>query len=405
VALEKMSAKSTSHHQANSIFWEFLKLGITSFGGPIAHIGYFQRTFVERKKWLNQSEFTQLLALCQFLPGPASSQLGFAIGYGRGGLMGAVSAFMGFTLPSVILLVVFANVLPNLNSSIEVSIVHGLKLVALVVAADAVISMSNKLCRSGLTQSIALSSAGTALLLYGAWVPMLSVCIAGGVGMLWVRDGEQSTIRTFSVPISKRTSLISVILFVLFMLLAMLPFFESHAVTLLQLLYRAGALVFGGGHVVLPMLHDGLVDGALMTDDVFLAGYGASQAIPGPMFSFAAYLGALVSDAPFSWLSIGSAVVAIFLPGFLLLVAALPYWQRLSQNKYGRRALAGASASVVGLLGASLYNPIFESAVDQGSDLVIAILGFCLLNTWKLSPLWVVIGCLLATVMRAQFFG
>ena len=391
--------------QVKPIFWEFLKLGLTSFGGPIAHIGYFQRTFVERKKWLKESEFTQLLALCQFLPGPASSQLGFAIGYGRGGLIGAVFAFIGFTLPSVVLLVAFSAVLPSLSSSFESAIVHGLKLVALVVVADAVISMSIKLCRSGLTQSIALGSAGTALLLYGAWVPLLIVCIAGGVGMLWVRDGERSAIRTFSVPISKRTSLLSIILFVLFMLLALLPFFESQAVTLLQLLYRAGALVFGGGHVVLPMLHDGLVDGALMTDDAFLAGYGASQAIPGPMFSFAAYLGAHVSNESFSWLRIGLAVVAIFLPGFLLLTAALPYWQRLSKNVYGRRALAGVSAAVVGLLGASLYTPIFESAVNQGSDLAIAISGFCLLNTWKLSPLWVVIGCLLVTVTRAQFFG
>jgi chromate transporter len=390
--------------QAKQVFWVFLKLGLTSFGGPIAHIGYFQKTFVEQKKWLNESEFTQLLALCQFLPGPASSQLGFAIGYGRGGIISALSAFIGFTLPSVLLLIAFALFLPTLDASLEHDIIHGLKLVALVVVADAVINMSGKLCRTRITQSIALGSAGLVLLFHGAWAQILVVVVAGLLGAMWVKEGETRKLANTSGFVFKRSSIVSFIVFLLLLICASLPFFESDPMLLMQLLYRSGAMVFGGGHVVLPLLHDGVVQGALMTDDVFLAGYGASQAIPGPMFSFAAYLGVLISGEPFSMGWAILAVIAVFAPGFLLVTAALPYWQRIAQHKHGHNALAGVSAAVVGLLGAALYNPIFNSAVNQSSDLVVALIGFGMLHIYKLSPLWVVLGCLIASVVKAQIF-
>jgi chromate transporter len=377
----------------------FLKLGLTSFGGPIAHIGYFQRTFVEQKKWLDDAEFSQLLALCQFLPGPASSQLGFAIGYNRSGWLGALAAFVGFTLPSAVFLVVFASLLPYLESNLGALIIHGLKLVALVVVADAVLSMSEKLCRTKLTQSIAVGSAAGAICLSAGWVQLVIVLLAMVVGSLFIKDTAGSRGKTPVVPLARRTSIAALSVFGVLLGLALLPLFQSDISVLAQLFYRAGALVFGGGHVVLPFLQDGMVQQGIISNDAFLAGYGAAQAVPGPMFSFAAYLGSVGIGEPVSILGACIGILAIFAPGFLLLTSVLPFWPVISRNQTLLNAFTGVSAAVVGLLAAALYNPIFTSSVTRSEDLVIALGGFALLTVWKLSPLWVVLWCVGLSVL------
>lgn len=380
----------------------FLKLGLTSFGGPIAHLGYFRAELVERRRWVNDDQFGQLLAICQFLPGPASSQLGFGLGLLRAGWLGALAAFVAFTLPSALLLVAFAAALPLLSGPIGQAAVHGLKLVACAVVADAVLRMSRKLCPDVPRQTIAVLSAAT-LLMVASPVAQLAVAASAAIfgvfvlhGRVAIHDGH-----ALQVSFSTRAGGLLIVAFVAF--LAGLPILAASVdglASVAEAFYRAGALVFGGGHVVLPLLQDSVVSSGAVSPDQFLAGYGASQAIPGPMFAFSAYLGMLLSPAGSTYLWAATALIFIFLPGFLLVSGVLPFWRAVSGNHVAGNAIAGVNAAIVGLLGAALYDPIFISGISGPIDLAIALVGFGLLVTWRISPLVVVLWCVAASVSQ-----
>ncbi|WP_246606821.1 chromate efflux transporter [Novilysobacter antarcticus] len=379
----------------------FLKLGLTSFGGPIAHLGYFRTEFVERRRWLSEDQFGHLLAICQFLPGPASSQLGFSIGLLRAGWLGGLAAFLAFTLPSAILLVVFAALLPVLSGPAGQATVHGLKIVAFAVVADAVLGMAKKICTDRPRRTIALLSAAVLLLLGSAIAQLAVVASAALAGLLILRSNmesdEPSRIR---VPFGARTGIMLIALFVgLLFVLPVLATAESGLLPVAGAFYRAGALVFGGGHVVLPLLQDAVVSSGWVSSNEFLAGYGASQAIPGPMFAFAAYLGSIISSTENSYLTAATALAFLFLPGLLLVAGVLPFWQALSHNRTARNAISGINAAVVGLLGAALYDPIFTTSITGSIDFVIALVAFGLMVAWRASPLVVVLWCVSASVV------
>ena len=385
--------------QPLSVFLTFLKLGCTSFGGPIAHLGYFRKELVERQKWVTENQFGQLLAICQFLPGPASSQLGFALGLLRGGWLGALAAFLAFTLPSALLLVGFALLLPNLSGPLGTAAIHGLKLVACAVVADAVLGMSRKLCTDVPRQGIAVFAAAAILMAATAWAQIFVVLGGALAGILWCRNTNTDTITPIEVGYRRRTGLILLTLFLLILLITLTAPGQNALFAMAQAFYNAGALVFGGGHVVLPLLQDSVVTGGWVSDDAFLTGYGASQAIPGPMFSFSAYLGAIIQTGQDAWTNAAIALAFMFLPGFLLISAALPLWQSFSKNTTAVHAIAGLNAAVVGILAAALYDPIFTSGITSPADLAIALIGLGLLRVWKRSPLLVVIWCVAASMI------
>ncbi len=377
----------------------FLKLGLTSFGGPIAHLGYFRTELVERRRWVSDDQFAQLLAICQFLPGPASSQLGFCLGLLRAGWFGALAAFFAFTFPSALLLIAFAAALPLLSGPVGLASVHGLKLVACAVVADAVLGMAKKLCPDTQRRSIAILAAAALLVVSSAAAQLLVVILAAIVGALLLRNvtGINDT-DSMHIPFGPRVG--AILLLVFAALLMGLPLFSSASpdlLTVADVFYRAGALVFGGGHVVLPLLQDSVVTTGWVAPDQFLAGYGASQAIPGPMFSFSAYLGVLLSPEH-PWLMALTALLFMFLPGFLLVAGVLPFWRAVSNNSVASRAIAGVNAAVVGLLGAALYDPIFTSGITTPVDIAIALVAFGLLVAWRVSPLIVVLWCVAASV-------
>lgn len=397
--MSEAKAETGTKGSAADVFGTFLKLGLTSFGGPIAHLGYFRKELVERRRWLSESQFSQLLAICQFLPGPASSQLGFSLGLLRAGWLGAMAAFLAFTLPSALLLVGFASMLPFLSGQIGGAAIHGLKLVACAVVADAVLGMSRTLCPDAQRRSIALLAASALLLMGSAW-SQLFVVLAGAVaGVIFCRESVAVGEGHIQVAYGKR---LGTILFAIFLsLLVALAFLppETGLYAVAAAFYRAGALVFGGGHVVLPLLEESVVEVGWVTRESFLAGYGAAQAVPGPMFAFSAYLGAIIPGEHGSWLGASIALVFMFLPGFLLVAAALPMWQAISHNPTAVNAIAGVNAAVVGLLGAALYNPIFTSGITSDSDLAIVLVSFGMLTIWRLSPLFVVVWCVTASVL------
>ncbi len=390
--------KNTHSIRVIDVLLTFLKLGCTSFGGPVAHLGYFRKEFVERKNWLNEDQYSQLLAICQFLPGPASSQMGFAIGLIKSGWLGAISAFIAFTLPSVLLLVVFASLLPSLESDIGQAAIGGLKIVAFVVVADAVLGMSKKLCAHTLTRLLALASASAVLLFDSAVAQLLVVIIAGVISSVF--HHPESTPQSHSLPVSygRKTGTVLFGIFAALLAVLLLVPFNSVLVTIAEIFYRAGALVFGGGHVVLPLLETSIIDNQWLTQEQFLSGYGAAQAIPGPMFALSAYVGALVPGAENSTLAVAIAVAFMFLPGFLLVSAALPFWQSISSNAKTKGIIAGVNAAVVGILGAALYDPIFTAGIPSVNEVIIAIIGFGILNSLKLSPLYLVIWCVIANM-------
>ena len=383
---------------AFQIFTIFLLLGLTSFGGPVAHIGYFHQEFVKRRKWLSEAQFSQLLALCQFIPGPASSQLGFAIGLSRAGGLGALAAFIGFTLPSVLVLVGFVSLLPILSEGIGQTLIHGLKIVAFVVVTDAVIGMAGKLCPDPMRKSIALISMIVLLLFPAAALQLVVIICAAFIGMYFCQGSilEQQKNASLDIKISVGIAKLCGFLFAILLLVAMLSP-QQTTVFVLASLYQAGALVFGGGHVVLPYLEQAFVGTGLLDKSTFLAGYGAVQAVPGPLFTFASYLSAAVPTSLPVWYMVILGTIAVFLPGFLLLLAVLPVWQKVSGDHRAKSALAGINASVVGLLAAALYDPIFISSILSVHDLAIALVGFGLLTIWKRPPIWVVIWGLLAS--------
>jgi len=389
---------------AGEVFSVFLKLGLTSFGGPIAHLGFFHRELVERRQWVSESQYAQLLALCQFLPGPASSQLGFALGLLRASWSGAIAAFLAFTLPSALLLFGFAALLPQLSGPMGTAAIHGLKLVALAVVAHGVLTMARQLCPDAQRAGIATAAAAVILLSGQAWIQLLAVIAGGTAGLYLCRDAQAAAGGELSLPHGPRTGWVLLVTFVV--LLVGLPLLADAGMVfaLFEAFYRAGALVFGGGHVVLPLLEESVVGAGWVSGDDFLAGYGAAQAVPGPMFSFAAYLGARMPGAEGGLLGASLALTAVFLPGFLLLSGILPLWQMLARHPAAARAIAGVNAAVVGLLGAALYDPVWTSAVIAPVDVAIALVGFTMVSAWRLSVIYVVAWCILASLFHTVFF-
>jgi chromate transporter len=384
------------------VFGAFLKLGLTSFGGPIAHLGYYRREFVERRKWLDDGQFAQLLALCQFLPGPASSQLGFSIGLLRAGWPGAIAAFLAFTLPSALLLFAFAAALPSLSGTAGDAAIHGLKIVALAVVAQGVLGMLRQLCPDPQRQSIAALAAVALLLAGQAWMQLAVVALGAAAGVAVCRSVQP--VAGGGLALRYGTRLGWTLLGAFALLLGGLPLLaagNAGLVAVAEAFYRAGALVFGGGHVVLPLLEEAVVKPGWISTGEFLAGYGAAQAVPGPMFTFAAYLGARLPGAEGGALGATVAVGAIFLPGFLLIAGVLPLWRAIAGHPVAARAIAGVNAAVVGLLGAALYDPVWTSAVRGAADVAIALVGFGLLVSWRASALAVVIWCIAASVAAA----
>jgi chromate transporter len=387
---DKPDAVGRGSGSALDILLIFLRLGCTCFGGPVAHLGYFRAEFVERRQWLTERAYADLVALAQFLPGPASSQTGFGIGLLRGGWLGGLAAWTGFTLPSAILMVVFAfGAGPIADTRAGAGLLHGLKLVAVAIVAQAVMGMARSLCPDRARASIATASL-VVMLLAPASLLQIGVIAAGGVlGLMLCRGTADAAVEDIAMPLSRMGG--AVFLTVFFGLLA-LAVLSTHASTLalFDAFYRSGALVFGGGHVVLPLLRDAVVAPGWVSDSTFLAGYGAAQAMPGPLFTFAAYLGAVASTPQGNIAGAAIALVAIFLPGMLCLLGALPFWHALRAKTAVQAAMRGTNSAVVGLLGAALYNPVWTSAVLTPTDFAIATTGFVLLVVWRAPPLLVV---------------
>jgi chromate transporter len=390
----------TTDGRALEVLRAFLKLGLTSFGGPIAHLGYFRREFVERRKWVDDGEFAQLLALSQFLPGPASSQLGFCLGLLRAGWAGAFAAFAAFTLPSAVLLFAFAALLPHVSGGAGEAAIHGLKLVAVAVVAQGVLGMARQLCPDAARASIAAVSAALILASGHAWMQILVVALGAAAGLAMCRKLQPISGGALHPPYGIALGWALVGLFVLLLFgLPLAAHGREGLVSVIEAFYRAGALVFGGGHVVLPLLRETVVAPGWISDDEFLAGYGAAQAVPGPLFTFAAYLGARLPGNEGGLLGASVALAAIFLPGLLLVAGALPLWRSLADRPVAVRAVAGVNAAVVGLLGAALYDPVWTSAVRGPLDVAIAVIGFTLLAAWRASALIVVLWCVAAAVV------
>lgn len=375
------------------VLWVFLKLGLSCFGGPVAHIGYFRDAFVVRRRWLDESAYAELVGLCQFLPGPASSQVGFSIGLLRAGYPGALAAWTGFTLPSALALVGVGIAVDSLAGSAAAAVLHGLKLVAVAIVAQAVWGMARALCPDRPRASIA---AGASLIVLASAFPLaqwIAIASGGLAGLAWCRGGPPAAASSLPIPVTRIHAWLALAAFALLLLglPAIVALSGSQGLALFDAFYRAGALVFGGGHVVLPLLRAALVAPGWIGDDAFLAGYGAARAVPGPLFSVAAYLGELARPGPGGFGGAALGLAGIFLPGMLILLAALPFWEGLRRRETAQAAMRGINAAVVGLLGAALYNPVFTSAVKTSSDLGIALLCFVLLTTWKAPPLLVVV--------------
>lgn len=374
------------------VLYVFSKLGVSSFGGPIAHIGYFRDEFVVRRRWLDEQAFTDLVALCQFLPGPASSQLGFSIGLMRAGYLGGLAAWTGFTLPSAIVLVLFAYGAGALSGPLGTGLVHGLKLVAVAIVAQAVYGMARALCPDRERASIAVAAALVVLFSASSVAQIASIALGGFAGLWLCRGAPVATPDHLAIPVSRTAGLAALAAF--FVLLFGLPILRAFApgqgLAVFEAYYRSGALVFGGGHVVLPLLRDAFVPHGWITDDVFLAGYGAAQAVPGPLFTFAAYLGAVINVTPNGVPGAALGLFGIFLPGILILLGTLPFWDTFRKRPDAQAVMRGVNAAVVGLLGAALYNPVWTTSVKTPGDFGVALLSFILLTGWRMSPLVVV---------------
>ncbi|WP_214811155.1 MULTISPECIES: chromate efflux transporter [Exiguobacterium] len=358
------------------------RLGLTSFGGPVAHLGYFHEEYVRRRKWMDEKAYADLVALCQFLPGPASSQVGIGIGIVRGGILGGITSFIGFTTPSVVALILFALLLSGLDVS-DAGWLYGLKVVAVAIVAHAILGMASKLTPDTKTRTIAFFALAGVLLWQTTFSQVLFILLAAFAGFLMFKPDRLDT-KSSAFPISKRLG--TVLLSIFGALLVILPIlretFENQTIALFDSFYRAGALVFGGGHVVLPLLERELVPAGFLSEEAFLAGYGAAQAVPGPLFTFASYLGTVINGVPGGIL----ATVAIFLPAFLLILGALPFWDALRHNPKVAGALIGVNAAVVGILIAAFYSPIFTSTVNDAVDFVFAAFLFVMIAYWKLPP-------------------
>ena len=379
------------------IFLVFLRLGMASFGGPIAHLGYFRAEFVVRRGWLSERAYADLVALCQFLPGPASSQVGMALGLSRAGYAGALAAWAGFTLPSAVVLILFAQWLSRFGDAPAPGMLHGLKVVAVAVVAQAVWGMGRSLCPDGPRVTLMAIAACLVLLLPSAWVQVGVIVVAGCAGLVLLKPVPTGVHDPLPVRIKRRTGVIWLSLF--FSLLTGLPllaqFFPERSIAQFEAFYRAGSLVFGGGHVVLPLLQGAVVHAGWVGSETFLAGYGAAQAMPGPLFTFAAFLGASMNTGPSGWAGGVLCLLGIFLPSFLLVAGTLPFWTYLRGDARAQAALSGVNAAVVGLLLAALYQPVWVSAIHRPQDFLLALVALLALMFWKLPPWLVVIGCAL----------
>ncbi|PEJ20754.1 ChrA protein [Bacillus toyonensis] len=363
------------------IFLVSFKLGLTSFGGPVAHLGYFHHEYVQKRKWMDEKSYGDLVALCQFLPGPASSQVGMGVGLLRGGLLGAIISWIGFTLPSVLVLVFFASFLNQFEIG-STGWIHGLKLVAVAIVAHAIWGMAQKLTPDRNRATIAIVTAAIALLWPSSWTQIILILLSGLIGWLLYKTPQNAQVYKIQISISKTMASSCLILF--FGLLLLLPILRplSPHIALFDSFYRSGSLVFGGGHVVLPLLESEFVQNGLMTKEQFLAGYGLTQAVPGPLFTFASYIGAVLNGTTGAVI----ATIAIFLPAFLLVIGVLPFWDSVRKVPAIQGTLLGVNAAVVGILIAAFYDPIWTSTIMNASDFVFASLLFGLLTFWKTPP-------------------
>jgi chromate transporter len=388
--------------RAREVLLAFLKLGLTSFGGPVAHVGYFREEFVVRRRWLDDAAFADLLGLCQFLPGPASSQVGFSIGLIRAGFLGGLAAWTGFTLPSALALTFLAfgadAALQGSSATVSIAtgLVHGLKLVAVAIVAQALWGMARTLCPDRPRAVIAILAAVAVSARVSSMMQIAVLLCGGGLGLRFSRPPALASTPAQAARLSHRAASVSrragtTALAVFALLLFGLPLLRGwHTAALFEAFYRSGALVFGGGHVVLPLLREAFVASGRISDDVFLAGYGAAQAVPGPLFTFACYLGAVASPTSHRLTGAILGLVGIFLPGMLILVGTLPFWDQFRVRAGAQAFMRGVNASVVGLLGAALYHPIWTSSVNTAADIGVALVGFVLLTVWRAPPILIV---------------
>ena len=392
-------SKNTKIKRALEVLMVSTKLGLTSFGGPIAHLGYYHTEYVEKRKWLDERSYADLVALCQFLPGPASSQVGIGIGTSRAGLLGGIAAWIGFTMPSAILMILFAFLLQGFDIG-GAPFIHGLKIVAVVIVAHSILSMGKKLANEKLTATIAVAAAIGVLIFQTAMTQVVIILLSGLLGMFLFKNTLPATDRLVNNTEKNKTqnkehntsnhySLIFLGIF--FALLVALPvlreIFPNRMMEIFDSFYRSGSLVFGGGHVVLPLLELEVVPPNWISKSDFLAGYGAAQAIPGPLFAFSSYLGMLIGGLKGAFV----ALIAIFLPAFLLIVGVIPYWNRLRQIESIKRALIGVNAAVVGILLAALYNPLWTNAIIDAKSFALAAVLFVCMNYWKIPPIGIVV--------------
>lgn len=375
---------------AAEVFKVFLKLGLTSFGGPIAHLGYFRDEIVTRRKWLSDSAYADLVALCQFLPGPASSQAGFALGMMRAGWLGALAAFTAFTLPSALALVVFAMTAASISGPLGTGALHGLKIVAVAIVAQAVWGMARNLCPDKERAAIAVGAVAMLAFLPGGFGMVGAIIFGAAAGLALGRGSGAPIGGHVTMPVTRGIAAAALLAFVGLLIALPLLARESQTLAVIDGFYRSGALVFGGGHVVLPLLQAEVVQPGWVTPDAFLAGYGAAQAVPGPLFTFAAYLGAVLGPEPNGVPGAAIALLAVFLPGFLILIGVLPFWDRFRSMASARSLMQGANAAVVGILGAALYSPVFTSSITDLKDFTLALACFALLMAWKTPP-WAVV--------------
>jgi chromate transporter len=396
---------ASTRFPAREVFAVFLRLGLTSFGGPVAHLGYFREEFVNRRRWLDERTFGDMVALSQFLPGPSSSQVGIAVGAARAGLRGALAAWLGFTLPSALALVLFATALTQIAGGVESGWLNGLRVVAVAVVARAVWGMARTLCPDRPRASLAVLAAA-AMLAWPGTVAQIGVIVVGGVvGWAMLRGGDGGALpASLTITLGRRTAILFLALFLV--LLLALPMAarltDNLPVALADAFYRSGALVFGGGHVILPLLQAEVVPPGWIDQDGFIAGYGAAQAVPGPLLTFSAYLGAVITPGWLGWATALLCLVAAFLPSFLLVLGTLPFWDTLRRRAAVQSAMRGVNAAVVGLLLAALYDPVWTSAIRSVADFALAVAAFVLLALWRLPP-WLVVGlCGVAGALLAR---
>jgi chromate transporter len=393
-ARDVISQSKTSHGSGLEVLLAFLRLGCTSFGGPIAHLGYFRKEFVERRKWCSEETLAELIALAQSLPGPASSQTGFALGILRAGWLGGLAAWIGFTLPSAVLMLAFSYGHSLFKGAAGEQLLHGLEIVAIAVVAQAVLAMQRSLAPDPMRIALALVAAALTLFLPARMATLIAIASGAAAGLLFFRSQNDEGGEFIRLPLPKMAGAAAAGAFVVLLVIApvLSHTFPVQGLAVFSAFYRSGALVFGGGHVVLPLLEDTVVTPGWVSQQSFLAGYGAAQALPGPLFSFGAYLGAAVRPTPSPLLYGLLGLVGIFMPGLLVMAAVLPFWGTLRGNRFVRASLKGINASVVGILIAALYHPLWTSTIHSTIDFWIALLAFALIAFWRAQP-WAVVAC------------